>query len=237
MAGLAHTLVEPIREGPKPIRCRITTVHHANAPLAVRMRAHPDRLIPMEPHPKAHAMARVSTRQRHPCGTPLAAPAASTRYPIIARKPLSHLDRHGGGPPFAYPRSQHPPPSISEGEQQSQRRRGGRRNTPVLTLAPTEGTEPMSTNAVLTSSAQNYASHVTAWCVSRVSLLRAGGPGTLARSARHASARTARLLQIHRERVPGNSEGCWPFHACAICAPPTCAPSSSLSTAGLFLTQ
>jgi pilus assembly protein Flp/PilA len=92
----------------------------------------------------------------------------------------------------------------------------------------------MSTDAVLTSPAQDHASRITAWCASR-SLLRARGLGALARSARHTHQRTARMSQISLRWVPGNSEGCWPFHACAICAPPTCAPSSSLSTAALSL--
>lgn len=131
--GLARTPGRHHHTGPRAHPARITTVYYANAPLTIRMRARRQGLIPMEPHPNARAMARVSTRQRHPGRTRCAARTAATQHHRIARKALSQLNRHRGGPPFAYPRSQDPPPWASEGS--SQVKGGGRAERTASTHA------------------------------------------------------------------------------------------------------
>jgi len=102
------------------------------------------------------------------------------------------MEVHGGGPAFAYARSQDIVTAALNGEQQVRSRRRSETESPIQSIELNEGSRQMLTNNTLTSPARDRTQHNAARCVSREFL-----------------------------RADDSSEGCWPFHACAICAPPT----------------
>ncbi|HWV03713.1 MAG: hypothetical protein ACTHNO_13315 [Ralstonia sp.] len=103
------------------------------------------------------------------------------------------MELHGGGPAFAYARSQDIVTAALNGEQQVHSRRRSETESPIQSIElKKKGSRQMPTNNALTSPTRDSTLRDTARCVSR-EFLRAGE----------------------------GSKGCWPFHACAICAPPT----------------
>ncbi|WP_124381810.1 hypothetical protein [Ralstonia sp. SET104] len=102
------------------------------------------------------------------------------------------MEVHGGGPAFAYARSQDIVTAALDGEQQVRSRRRSETESPIQSIELKKGSRQMLTNNTLTSPTWDSTQRGTTRCVSREFL-----------------------------RADDGSEGCWPFHACAICAPPT----------------
>ena len=178
--------------GPPADTAAISTIHYAN-PRPVHLNEGALALRhPYVASSKSTCRARVSPRQLLRPGMRAFALPHAPRLSRISCKALSHMKVRGGGPAFAYARSQDIFTAALNGEQQVRSRRRSKTESPIQSIELNKGSKHMPTNNTPTSPARDSTPHSAARCVSPEFL-----------------------------RADHSSEGCWPFHACAICAPPT----------------
>lgn len=154
----------------------------------------------------------VSGQQRSPAGTPLPAAEQLVAAPIGARKALWHKDSRQAGPQFAYAR--HAAPQV--GKPRCRRNvcwhTKPKKTGEVFTMPAVRQPAMLHRNAAYAAAARGRSSAPFRY------IARAGHAQHAARCT-HASAE--RRLQARSPQGACGGPGRWPFHACAICAPPS----------------
>ena len=179
--------------GPPADAAAISTIHYANPP--------PVHLYEGTPALR-HPYVASSKSTCHDTRFPLATPPPRTRPPITRHTPPNSVSRpqtlvaHGSA--RGWPGSclcqiaRHRHRRLERGAASSQQKAKRNGISNSKHRIEKKGSRQMPANYTLTSPAWDSTLRDTARCVSR-EFLRAGD----------------------------GSQGCWPFHACAICAPPT----------------
>lgn len=171
----------------------------SRAPGLIHKACHPKFLVPPP------FLAGNEHRQK-PLGSCV---ACSWRHAPLPRQPLWDNGLTQAGPRFAYARHAAPPPNW-HGNQNS-----------ACTACAHKG------NRIMPAGHSSAISHCNASHAavrnSRIVLARSRrSAGLTQRAIRSAHAAAERRRQTRNTRGARIAAGCWPFHACAICAPPGC---------------
>ncbi|SOY57264.1 conserved hypothetical protein [Cupriavidus taiwanensis] len=155
---------------------------------------------------------RVSTPQRSPAGMPPAGPASPRRARGATRKPLWHNGLRWPGPPLAYARHAVPQYELPQCRRNVRRHRT-QNDTGSFTM-PVVRQPAMSHRNTGHAAAARGTGSAPFRCMAR--------SGHVQHAARCMHASALRRLQSRNPRTEHGGPGRWPFHACAICAPPCC---------------
>ncbi|MCY1210278.1 hypothetical protein D9M72_219620 [compost metagenome] len=172
------------------------------------------------PHPfvastELPCRACVSGRQRRAVKSPRFGSSFGTRPAIGIRKALRHKGLASAGPPIAYVIAPAAPPGRMP-RCRSNWPASEQKNTGSFAMSAAHKPAQSHRNAFHAASARKGRS-APFRCLAR------GGHAQHAARCMHASAE--RRLQARSPQGVRGGPGRWPFHACAICAPPCCRAS------------